>query len=139
MGDRDEDQSGQPSLTDAGHWAGFLVAGGLAFLTDAGVLSVLTHFGVPVLAARLAAIFQAMVVAWLAHRWLTFRMETSPTVQEFLRYAAVAWTSAAINYGVFALILLAWPGTWQMLALFISSIVAMAFSYVGMRFAAFRR
>jgi putative flippase GtrA len=51
----------------------------------------------------------------------------------------VAWSASAINYGVFVLVLLAWPAVAPLAALVISSAVAMAFSYVGMRFAAFRR
>ena len=80
-----------------------------------------------------------MVAGWLMHRTFTFAVEARPSVAEFLRYAGVAWSASAINYGVFVLVLLAWPAVAPLAALVISSAVAMAFSYLGMRFAAFRR
>ena len=80
-----------------------------------------------------------MTVGWLAHRRFTFRLTTPPSIAEFLRYAAVQWTVAALNYGIFVLIVLLWPAIEPLVALFISSAIAMVFSYLGMRFAAFRR
>ena len=56
-----------------------------------------------------------------------------------MRYAAVGWTVAAINYGIFVAILLLWPSIEPLYALFVSSLVAMVFAYLGMRFAAFRK
>jgi putative flippase GtrA len=121
------------------HGLGFAFSGGLAFLIDAAVLSVLAALGMHPIVARLFAIAIAMVAGWLAHRRFTFRLSSPPRVPEFLRYAAVGWTVAAINYGVFVLILLLRPATPPLHALIVSSLVAMVLSYVGMRFAAFRR
>lgn len=122
------------------HWAGFAASGAIAFTTDAIVLELLTRFaGVPPLLARIAAIACAMVAGWRAHRRLTFDLPTRPTLKEFLGYAAVAWTSAGINYAVFAAILLWRPSTYPLVALVGASAVAMVFSYLGMRFGAFRR
>jgi len=128
-----------PALSDTQHWAGFLVSGTVAFLTDAGLLWVLTELGLSPFIARVGALMQAMVVAWLCHRTLTFRVSAPPSLSEFLRYAAVAWTAAALNYAIFAGILLIWPAIRPFYAMAASSIGAMAFSYVGMRVAAFRR
>ncbi len=122
------------------HGLGFVFSGALAFLVDAAVLKLLTlGLGLHPVVARLAAISAAMVTAWLAHRRFTFRMATPPTFPEFLRYAAVGWAAATINYGVFAAIILARPGLEPLYALLASSLVAMVFSYLGMRFAAFRQ
>jgi putative flippase GtrA len=122
------------------HWVGFLVSGGLAFLIDALALTALTVWlGVPVLLARLVAISLAMVAAWLSHRRLTFALETAPTLTEFIAYAGVAWAAAAVNYGVFVLIILAAPALWPLIALVASSAVAMVAAYLGMRFKVFRR
>ena len=121
------------------HWGGFGVSGTLAFATDAAILEGLTRLAsVPPLAARLVAIACAMVTGWLAHRWLTFAVPVPPSVKEFIAYVAVASTSAAINYGVFAAILLARPATEPFAALVASSLVAMVFAYLGMRYGAFR-
>lgn len=122
------------------HGLGFAFSGALAFLVDAAVLKLLTMgFGLHPMVARLAAISAAMVTAWLAHRRFTFRLAIPPTFGEFLRYAAVGWAAAGINYGVFAAIVLARPGIEPLYALLASSLVAMVFSYIGMRFAAFRQ
>lgn len=121
------------------HGLAFLVSGGVAFVVDASVLELLTRaFGVHPIAARLAAIALAMVAGWLMHRTFTFAVEARPSLSEFVRYAGVAWSAAAINYGVFVLVVLAYPNVEPLAALVISSAVAMGFAYLGMRFAAFR-
>ena len=83
------------------------MAGSVAFAVDAGVLTLLTQaVGMPVLAARLIAISLAMVVSWLINRSLTFQVRTPPALLEFVRFASVAWTAAALNYAVFAALIL---------------------------------
>ena len=121
------------------HGLGFIFSGSLAFVTDAAVLTGLTWLGMHPLMARFFAISIAMVVGWRAHRRFTFGLTTRPTFTEFLRYAAVGWTVAVINYGVFAAIVLLLPNTLPIYALIVSSIVSMMFAYIGMRFAAFRK
>jgi putative flippase GtrA len=65
-------------------------------------------------------------------------LRSRPSVGEFARYAAVAWTTAAINYGSFASILIVRPAFPPLLALLLASIVATLFAYLGMRYGAFR-
>lgn len=121
------------------HGLGFLVSGGLAFITDALVLEFLTgEFGLDPIVARLGSISVAMVVGWLSHRRLTFAMSTAPSLGEFFRYAAIAWFSAGVNYAIFVAIMLMWPETSPLIALIVASLAAMVVSYVGMRFGAFR-
>jgi putative flippase GtrA len=122
------------------HWAGFLVSGGSAFITDV-TLSKLMHDGLgwPWPVSRFLAISLAMVVGWLAHRRLTFALATKPALSEFGRYASVAWAAAALNYVVFLLLIYLLPAIEPALAIAMSSGVAMAASYLGMRFAVFRR
>lgn len=122
------------------HWGGFLISGGVAFAVDAVVLTILTAIlGLHPLAARLLAISAAMVAGWLMHRTVTFAVQAPPSFPEFLRYAGVAWGAAALSYGLFAAIILARRETPPLAALVASSAVTMFFSYLGMRFAAFRR
>lgn len=129
----------QPNVRDAKHWLGFLISGGLAFAIDATTTKLLTSiFGVPVLASRIVGISLAMIAGWLAHRQLTFRLATPPTLHEFLKYAGVAWVAAAINYAIFAAIIFIYPTIEPLIALAISSIIAMAAAYLGMRFGAFK-
>jgi putative flippase GtrA len=121
------------------HGAAFLISGGTALAVDATVLELMTALmGVHPLIGRMVAIAIAMVAGWLMHRTFTFAVPTPPNLAEFLRYAGVAWAAAAINYAVFALVLLARPGTHPLVALVVSSIVAMLLAYVGMRFGAFQ-
>ena len=80
-----------------------------------------------------------MVAGWLMHRTFTFAVQTPPSVPEFLRYAGVAWTAAAVNYGRVRADLLARPAIEPLAALVVSSVAAMVFAYLGMRFAAFRQ
>jgi putative flippase GtrA len=121
------------------HWGGFLASGLIALSIDAGVLETgVRMLHLHPLAARLIAISCAMVGGWLAHRTLTFALRSRPTFQEFVRYAAVAWTTAAINYGSFAAVLILRPATPPLLALVVSSLIATIFAYFGMRYGAFR-
>jgi putative flippase GtrA len=122
------------------HGLAFLASGGTAFTVDAVVLELLTLvLGLHPIVARLAAIALAMVAGWLMHRTFTFAVKAPPSFAEFLRYAGVAWTAAAVNYGVFVLVVLGYPGIEPLVALVVSSVVAMVFAYLGMRFGAFRQ
>jgi putative flippase GtrA len=121
------------------HGLAFLLSGGLAFTADAITLKSLTLlFGLNPLLARLFAIALAMLVGWLAHRSFTFAVRVPPSLTEFLRYAAVGWSVAAVNYGLFVLILLLWPAAEPLLALVVASLFATLFAYLGMRYGAFR-
>lgn len=121
------------------HGLGFLVSGSLAFLTDAIVLELLTgQASLDPILARIGSISIAMVVGWLCHRRLTFALTIAPSLGEFVRYAAVAWFSAGVNYAAFVCIMLVWPETLPFMALVVASGIAMGVSYVGMRFGAFR-
>src|SRR3977135_3586891 len=114
------------------HGLGFLVSGGTAFAVDALVLQLLTAvLGVHPIPARLVAISLAMVAGWLMHRTFTFAVPAPPSVAEFLRYAGVAWTAAALNYAAFVLIVLLRPHVEPLVALVISSAAALIFSYLG--------
>lgn len=122
------------------HWGGFFFSGGTAFLIDAGITTALVHFaGLDPFSARLVAILVAMVAAWLLHRRITFDVAGPPTAKEFLRFAAVAWSANALNYAVYAVLLLVWPALLPFAALVVSTAVATIFSYLGFRLGVFRQ
>jgi len=124
----------------ARHWAGFLASGAVAFTVDGGVMELgVRLLGLPTLVARLGGVACAMVAAWICHRTLTFALTTKPNAAEFLRYAAAAFTTAAINYAVFVILLITWPFFPRLLALVIASCLATFFAYVTMRYGVFRR
>jgi putative flippase GtrA len=121
------------------HGLAFVLSGTLAFVVDAGILQILTTVcGLHPILARLVSMICAQVTGWLSHRRFTFRLTTPPTLAELLRYVGVQSTVALLNYGIFVLILVLWPTTQPVLALFAASGIAMFFSYFGIRFAAFR-
>jgi putative flippase GtrA len=123
----------------AQHGAGFLASGILALGVDMGTLALLTRVaGVPAIIARPVGIAVAMVVAWLCNRRWTFAVSGPPTLTEFTRYAAVAWGAAAVNYAIYAGILLLVSVVPPEGALVLSSAAAMVVSYLGMRFGVFR-
>lgn len=124
----------------ARHFGGFVAAGIIAFSVDAAVLAALIKgLEWEPFSARLGSVSVAMFAAWQAHRRLTFVVKQPPSIKEFVSYAAVAWTSAAVNYGLYAVILNVRPETDPLAALFVASLIAMFVSYFGMRFGVFGR
>ena len=136
-----EGTAGQPQApTLARQGAGFIASGLIALAVDLGITSGLTRaFGVSAFLSRPAGIAVAMVVAWACHRRLTFAVTTAPALAEFARYAAVAWTVAAINYAIYAALLYLEGGISPEVALIIASVVAMIISFLAMKFGVFKR
>ncbi len=120
------------------HYGGFVTAGLAALATDAAMLMMLTNgLGVSPFIARIFSISIAMVASWLINRTVTFAVTASPTFAEFGRFAMVSWLAQAVNYGIFAAVLLLRPETHPIVALIAASLVAMFVSYVGFRFGVF--
>lgn len=127
-----------PTLARQG--VGFIVSGLIALAVDMCITSGLTRaFGVSAYLSRPAGIAVAMVVAWACHRKLTFAITSTPTLGEFARFAAVAWTVAAINYAIYASLLYLVAGIAPEIALIIASVVAMIISFLAMKFGVFKR
>lgn len=134
------DGTGAAAGTDWTHWLGFLVSGLFAFATDATVLEIgIRLLELDPLVARVGAILVAMIVGWLSHRRLTFRVAAPPSSAEFARYAASASTAAILNWAVYAFLLIMSPSLPPLGAMTMSSVVAMLFSYISMRYAVFGR
>ncbi|MFY0610905.1 MAG: GtrA family protein [Hyphomicrobiaceae bacterium] len=120
------------------HYGGFVAAGVVALAVDAVVLTVLMKmFGMSPFVARLFSISAAMVCSWQINRRVTFAVTAPPTLNEFGRFAAVSWGAQAVNYGVFAAVLVWWPSTAPVIALVAGSLIAMFVSYAGFRFGVF--
>ena len=110
----------------------FIVAGTIGFLADAGMLASLLQF-TPLgpFAARVIAILFAMLVTWGFNRIVTFGRSRFPLLTEGARYGSIGLLSAALNYAVYAGLLLALPWFNPLAALMIASLAAMAFSWTG--------
>ena len=130
----------RPGTAGVRHWLGFAVSGLISFAVDSGLLYLLTRaFSLSPFLARPIAIGCAMTAGFLAHRRLTFAMTGSPTLAEFIRFVAVAWSASVVNYAIFAGILLWRPATEPLLALIAATTLSMVVSYVGFRFGVFRK
>jgi putative flippase GtrA len=128
-----------PNTAGLGHWLGFLASGISAFIVDGAVLKLLTvSFGAPVLPARVVSIAASMVVGFMMHRRFTFRISAPPTLTELARFVGVAWSTAVVNYSLFVGFLFLWPALEPLVAVFGAGLIAMVWSYLGLRFAAFR-
>lgn len=122
------------------HMLGFLGSGTASFVIDAGVLKGLIWLtGLSPLLCRPVSILTAMGVGWQLHRRFTFAVQGRSTLREFLHFASVGWSAAALNYGIFAGLLLAWPRLEPLLAMVVSSGTAMVYTYLGYRFFVFRK
>lgn len=122
------------------HWGGFLLSGGTAAAVDAAITLALTYgLGIDRFLARFIAICIAMVVAWQMHRRLTFAVAAPSSLQEFMKFAAVAWSANALNYAIFVVTLLIFPELPTLLVIVFSTGIAAVFSYLGFRLGVFRR
>jgi putative flippase GtrA len=121
-------------------FAGFVLSGSLAFVTDVGVTKLVQAYaGWPWGVSRLVALCFAIVVAWASHRTFTFAVTARPSVAEFLKYLGVAWTAAALNYVVFLIFIWLLPDWDKAIAIGAASLVAMTFTYAGLRFGVFTK
>ena len=110
----------------------FGLVGGLGFLTDAAILqSLLATTLLDPISARLVSIGLALFVTWLLNRYLTFAPSSRGAVVEGARYGGIGIASSALNYAVYAALILAVPSMVPLAALAIASVVAMGFSFLG--------
>jgi putative flippase GtrA len=123
----------------------FLFAGGIGFIVDALVLSLLTTLvGWQPIPARIASFIAAASATWWINRHLAFAMQravtTRATRDEYTRYLGTQSLGAAINLGLFASLLWRWPmlNRYPVIALAIASVCALFFNYFVMRRFVFR-
>ncbi|MCG7506403.1 GtrA family protein [Mesorhizobium retamae] len=110
----------------------FGLVGGVGFLADAAILqSLLATTLLDPISARLVSIGLALFVTWLLNRYLTFAPSSRGAVVEGARYGGVGIASSALNYAVYAALILAVPSMVPLAALAIASVVAMGFSFLG--------
>ncbi len=119
------------------HYGGFVLAGLSALAADMLILEALMLAGLHPLLGRPFAISIAMVVSWLINRTVTFAMPGPPSFREYARFAAVSWTSQAVNYLIFGAILIVRPSTPPLLAVVLAAFVSMFVSYFGFRYGVF--
>ena len=122
------------------HLGGFVLAGLMAFATDAGVTKLLTvTTTLSPFVARPIAIFLAMFVSWGINRTTTFAESRPPSLSEFTKFAAASFAGQVVNYLVFAGLLTLRPATDTTVAIGVASAVAMFVAYAGFRFGVFTK
>ncbi|MFT4182947.1 MAG: GtrA family protein [Rhizobium sp.] len=110
----------------------FLIAGGVGFVVDAGVLHLLlwcTPFGPFV--GRAVSIPSALLATWFLNRNFTFGRSGRSLAAEGFRYGSVGLTSALLNYALFSSLLMTVPSLRPIIALTLASAAATAFSFFG--------
>ncbi len=116
----------------------FCVVGGFGLIVDGSALIVLTrNFGLDPYFARLISIAFAVSVTWAAHRLWTFRTTESRRFGEWLRYQLTSAFGAAVNFGVYSVLIASVAGFKPLWAMAVSSIIALAVNFLGARFFAF--
>jgi putative flippase GtrA len=110
----------------------FAVAGGVGFVVDAGLLALLLHT-TPLgpFIARVIAIAAAMFTTWLFNRTFTFGRSPHSLAREGFRYGSVGATSALVNYGLYAALLLSLPALQPLAAMVFATAASMIFSFFG--------
>lgn len=119
----------------------FVVVGGIGFLVDAAVLTLLVNAnGWNPFYARLASFAVAVTATWLLNRRYTFaHRRRHRTHTEYSRYVLVQSLGAALNFAVYALCLAGapWLRELPILALAAGSVVAMGFNFWAMQWLVF--
>lgn len=110
----------------------FLIAGGIGFVVDAGVLHLLLWF-TPFnpFVGRAISIPSALLATWVLNRNFTFGRSDRSLAAEGFRYGSVGLTSALLNYALFSSLLMVQPSLQPIIALTAASVAATAFSFFG--------
>jgi putative flippase GtrA len=118
--------------SEATRFLRFALVGGTGFLIDAGLLAALHNGGgLDPFSARLVSICASALATWRLNRSLTFGASARSQASEGFRYAMVAGVTAAFNYLLYALALIAWPALPAVAAAVGATLAAMFLSYAG--------
>lgn len=116
----------------------FLFVGALGFLTDAGVLWLMTNtFRFDPYTGRLVSFAIAVVVTWILNSRFTFKIPQKRTKRHFGAYVTIQTSSFMMNYAIYSALV------WQdiavpLLALALAAVIAMFYSFMAMNFWVFR-
>jgi putative flippase GtrA len=124
----------------------FAAIGVFGYVVDAGITFICARYlGLSPELARPPGFIVATIVNFTLNRFITFRHARTPLASSFVRYWLVASIGLAVNYAVYSACVVLAPAagiavTPAILPLFVAagSGVAMALTFVGFRFFAFR-
>jgi putative flippase GtrA len=120
------------ATSEAARFLRFALVGAAGFLIDAGLLALLHHgAGLDPFSARAVSVGCAAFSTWRLNRRVTFGASGASQATEAFRYAVVAALTAGVNYVLYALALVLWPGLPPVWALVMATLGAMLLSYLG--------
>jgi putative flippase GtrA len=95
-----------PDRKVAGQMLRFGIVGGVGFLVDAGVLSVMLAWSLDPYSGRVVSFLVAATMTWILNRSFTFRRESPSAAHpagEWLAYLGLMVIGGVVNYGTYAL------------------------------------
>jgi putative flippase GtrA len=121
----------------------FVIVGGVGFVVDAGILTLLNSFyGFSLLQSRICSVSIALTVTWFLNRQQTFSDQRSRrAIREWGRYAAVNSFGAILNMGIFFWLIHRFDSFRELplLPLTIAASIALIFNFFASKHIAFRR
>ena len=119
----------------------FILVGTAGFVVDAGVMWLLTAMsGLSPLLTRAVSFPIAFALTWILNRYWTFAQGRARALKtQFPLYLGVQLSGLAVNYGLFAVLILS-GGFWRdypVLALAAGSLVALLATFTLSKFVAF--
>ncbi|MTI19061.1 GtrA family protein [Rhodobacteraceae bacterium RKSG542] len=116
----------------------FCMVGFSGLAVDSLVLAcLLAYTGMGPFLARILSILAAMTNNWALNRIFTFK-SSGKRLEEFLRFVAVNGVGALINYAIYSGLLLNFPELSPFIALFVATVCATAFNFIGSKLFAFK-
>ncbi len=120
----------------------FAIIGGIGFIVDGGILTMLNSiFGFELLASRLASFSVAVTITWGLNRHRTFaERRDRRAAREWGRYAIVNSIGALLNIGIFFWLLHRYSALSEMplVPLAIAASIALIFNFFASKHIAFR-
>ncbi len=119
----------------------FSLVGMAGFFVDAGIVWVLTRIGLDPIMAQIYAFTVAVTVTWLLNRKFTFAHRARHNwIREWLHYVAANSVGAAVNNGVYVLLVLtvALFSKEPVLAVAMGSLAGLIFNFTASRYLVFR-
>lgn len=118
----------------------FILVGGVGFLVDSGVLTLLSQaYAFDIYLARLLSFSSATTVTWVLNRRIVFQQEVDPDRPknvEYARYLVVQATGGGVNLVIFTLLIMVAPvlqGT-PIIPLAVGAIFGLAINFTGVRY-----